>query len=204
MAVGRVLFHHTVASTPSAFYCRVTRVTPRHRHVPTTRCCANLWVSWAHGDWDLRAPSCECLSSGLPVVSDRTFFFFFSLLLGPCHTTIPPFLLDEQSSATKLVFSLSYRKRDGLGFATIILVEEQDVPGKFNQVSRPSAACSALLCFTMPCLPEVNYCWRHSAPNMGHPCSRSNRPISNINVTIPGHLLPLRPSPWIVYRPPRE
>lgn len=132
------------------------------------------------------------------------FFLFFSFLLGPCHTTIPPFLLDEQSSATKLVFSLSYRKRDGLGFATTILVEEQDVPGKFNQVSRASAA---LLCSVLPCpacLPEVNYCWRHVAPNMGHPCSRSNRPISNINVTIPGHLLPLRPSPWIAYRPPRE
>lgn len=135
---------------------------------------------------------------------------FFFLLLGPCRTTIPPFLLDEQSSATKLVFSLSYRKRDGLGFATTILVEEQDVPGRFNQVSRPSAACSALPCPALfydalpASLPEVNYCWRHVAPNMGHPCSRSNRPISNINVTIPGHLLPLRPSPWIAYRPPRQ
>lgn len=37
---------------------------------------------------------------------------------------------------------------------------------------------------------------------MGHPYRRSIRPISNINVTIPGHLLPLRPSPWIAYRPP--
>lgn len=63
------------------------------------------------------------LSSGLPVVSRRGSLRTLSYV-------DPALLTGQEGECHKLVFSLAYRKRDGLEFMTTILVEKQDVPGK--------------------------------------------------------------------------